>query len=245
MWSSGDHNELCWYWDVFFSASNIILVMDASMLFSSFSSIGSPLVPRDRSLYTTIYNTIYALIPSNTGDMTTLYRLHLFLRPHNRLFYLRYTDKFDERTTHRLEITTSFSSTRSQSARPRRRLMMCKTTHVLDLVTTIVFLTESTQHKLFITTLVAHIILYAPIIKQNLSWDIARQDESHQHTIQLILTTITIKRYHKIWYTVLNTRPKIAPSIPALRIWSNATQIQRSLNLHSTPQWWKLGTWKV
>ena len=38
-WSSGDYNELCMYWAVLHSVSRIILVVDASILFSSFSSI--------------------------------------------------------------------------------------------------------------------------------------------------------------------------------------------------------------
>ena len=73
--------------------------------------------------------------------------------------------------------------------------MMRTTTHVPDLVTIITFSAGFTQHQLSIMTLATHIILSVPIIKQNLSWDIIRQDDSHQYTIQLILASNDTIKY--------------------------------------------------
>ena len=89
-------------------------------------------------------NTFYDLTSRTTENVTLPHTLHLLLKPHNRMSYLQHTHKFDERTTHYLEITISLPSTRSQSTRIRRRPMMRTVTHTLDLVTMFTFPVEST-----------------------------------------------------------------------------------------------------
>ena len=56
--------------------------------------------------------------------------IHLVLNPYTRMPYLQHTHEVDERTIHRLKITTTLPSTGSLSMQPRRRPMMRITTHV-------------------------------------------------------------------------------------------------------------------
>ena len=66
----------------------------------------SPLIPRDRSLHLTIYNTIYALTPPCATTMDTPHRIQLFINPYNRIPYLLHIHDVDELTTRRLEVIT-------------------------------------------------------------------------------------------------------------------------------------------
>ena len=79
---------------------------------------------------------------------------------------------------------------------------MRTTTHTPDLGTTFTFPVESTQHQLSILTLVTHMFLSLPILNTPLlSWNIIRYTSTHRQTMHLILATITLKRYHHIWFT--------------------------------------------
>lgn len=51
-------------------------------------TILTSLIPRDWSLYITIDNIIYALIPTCNTNMATPHRLHLFKNPHNHMIHL-------------------------------------------------------------------------------------------------------------------------------------------------------------
>ena len=53
-------------------------------------------------------------------------------------------------------------------------------------------------------TLVTHMLLSVPIITARQSWNIVRESETHQHTLQLILATIILRSYHNIWSSVSN-----------------------------------------
>ena len=158
----------------------------------------SLLVPRDRLLYITIDNIIYALTSTGTTNVDTPHRLHLFLNPHNRMLYLQHTHEVDERTTRYLEITIIFPSTCSPSTRPRRRPIMRTTTHTLDLLMTLTFPAEFLQNQVSIVILLTRLFLSIPTITSRQSWDIVREGKSRQHTLQLIIDTITLKRYHKV-----------------------------------------------
>ena len=46
------------------------------------------------------------------------------------------------------------------------------------------------------------------------SWNIVRHDDTHHHTLQLILVTVTLNRYHNIWYTLPDTRQQPDLSTP-------------------------------
>ena len=59
-------------------------------------TVVSPFILQDRSLYFTIDNVIYALIPPCVDTMATPHRLHFFLNPHNRMPYLQHTHDVDE-----------------------------------------------------------------------------------------------------------------------------------------------------
>ena len=77
--------------------------------------------------------------------------------------------------------------------------MLRTTAYAPDLVTTLTFPADSAQHQQSILTLATHLLLTIPVITQRQSWNIIREKDSHRHTLQLILTTITLKRYHLVW----------------------------------------------
>ena len=89
--------------------------------------------------------------------------------------------------------------------------MLRITDHVPDLVTTLTFPADSSQHQQSILTLATHLLLTIPVITQQQSWDIIRETTSHRHTLQLILATVTLQRHHLVWHTVM-TNP-LRPSI--------------------------------
>ena len=65
----------------------------------------------------------------------------------------------------------------------------------------------------------SHILLSVPFLKHTQRvWNISRKDWSHRHTLQLILATITLKRYHEVWCSILDTRhhnvPPLTPPHP-------------------------------
>ena len=79
--------------------------------------------------------------------------------------------------------------------------------HVPDLVTTLTFPADSSQHQQSILTLATHLLLTIPVITQQQSWDIIRETTSHRHTLQLILATVTLQRHHLVWHTVMTNPP--------------------------------------
>ena len=176
----------------------------------------SPLIPRDRLLHLTMDNIVYELILPYATTLDTPHRLHLFLNPHNRILYLRHIHDVDERTTRRLEITTTLPSKSLPPSGPNRRPMMRTTTHIPDLVTTLIFPANSLHYQILIMTLVTHLLLTVPNITSRQSMGIIRDVESHHNTLQLILATITLKQYHQVWYTILNVRQYTATPLSTL-----------------------------
>ena len=81
--------------------------------------------------------------------------------------------------------------------------MMRTVTHEPDRITTLTFPAESKQHQLTILTLATHLLFSVPTLHTRASWDIIRHPSSHKHTLHLILATVTLKHYHKIWFTAL------------------------------------------
>ena len=113
--------------------------------------------------------------------------------------------------------------------------MMHTTTHAPDLVTTLTFPAYSLQHKQSILTLDTPLLLAVPCLKQTRHiWNITRQRGPHLNTLQLIMATITLKRYYKVWCPVLNARhhtvPPLAPprslNIPTMNSHSASTTTQ-------------------
>ena len=93
--------------------------------------------------------------------------------------------------------------------------MMRTESHAPDLIPTLMFPTNSAQHQLSILTLATHLLLTAPILTPTLQqWNVVQNDDTHHQTLQLILATITLTRYHKIWYTLLDTRQQPDISTP-------------------------------
>ena len=179
----------------------------------------SPLIPRDRSLSITIDNVVHILTPAPLNGATPPHRFHLFLNPHKRMPYLRHTHDVNEHRRYRLEITTSLPEIQPRSSHLRRRPMMRTTAYTSDLVTTFTFPAVSNQYQLTIMTLATHLLLSNPCLKQTEHvWNAVRTQDSHQHTLQLILATITLERCHKVWCTVLHSRPPArhspSPSTP-------------------------------
>ena len=82
--------------------------------------------------------------------------------------------------------------------------MLRTTAHAPDLVTTLTFQADSIQYHQSILTLATHLLLTVPVIILCHSWNILRENDSHRLTLQLILATITLKRYHLVWHTVIN-----------------------------------------
>jgi len=85
--------------------------------------------------------------------------------------------------------------------------MLRTTAHAPDLVTTLTFPVDSIQHQQLILILATHLLLTVPVITQRQSWNIIREQESHRYTLQLILATVTLQRYHLIWHTIINEPP--------------------------------------
>ena len=175
----------------------------------------SLLLLRDRSLSITLDKGVHIMTPPTLNGETPPHRLHLFLNSHNRMLFLRHTHDVDEHTRYRLEITTSLPETHSRSSNLRHRPMMRTTSHTLDLVTTLTFPVVSNQHQLTIMTLATHLLLSIPCIKQmEHVWNTVRTQDSHQYNLQLILATITLERYHKVWFTILQSRSPARPHPP-------------------------------
>lgn len=85
----------------------------------------SLLTPRDRSLYITITNILYAIIPIDTIYVVTTHRLHLFINPHNPMLYFQHVHDVNEVTQQRLEITTTLPNLKSSFTQTRRQPMLC------------------------------------------------------------------------------------------------------------------------
>ena len=161
-----------------------------------------PLIPRDRTMHVTANQITYPLTPPRASHTATPHHLQLFINPYNCHPYLIHTHRLTEQTTRPLELTTTLPSTASIPGRPQRRPMMRTQSHAPNRITTLTFPTASTQHQLSIMTLVTHMLLYDPIITARQSWNIVRDKETHQHTLQLILTTTNFQSYHKVWFSV-------------------------------------------
>ena len=111
--------------------------------------------------------------------------------------------------------------------------MMRTNVHAPDRITILTFQADSPQHQLSIMTLVTHLLLSVSSITAQQSWNIVRDGETHQRTLQLVLATITLKRYHKGWFSFLD-QPTSLPSIlppPKTRL----LQTSRSFLLDSNP----------
>ena len=91
--------------------------------------------------------------------------------------------------------------------------MMLTTTYILNLVKIITSPTDYLQHQLSIITMATHMVLSTPTLSRRISWNTIRQVGAHKHTLHLILATIALNRYHKIWYNVLDTCSHAAPPI--------------------------------
>ena len=162
----------------------------------------SIMTPSDRTLKITLDKTINKLTPPSTGSEATPHHLHLYLNPHNRLPYLQYICTGTEKNSYRVIVTTSLPCHQYGSSNAWRRPMLLTTSHAPDLVTTLTFPADSIQHQQSILTLATHILLTVPFITPQQSWNIIREKDSHRHTLQFILATITLKRHHIIWHTV-------------------------------------------
>ena len=97
-------------------------------------------------IYITLDNTIYTLTPPRIGSFAVPHHLHLYLVPHDRLPYLQHTCTGIDPKSYCLIITTSLPSQGAGSSSSWRRPMLRTTSHVPDLVITITFPSESTQH---------------------------------------------------------------------------------------------------
>ena len=167
----------------------------------------STLIPCDRTLKITLDNTIHILTPPRTGNVTTPHHLHLYLDQHDRLPYLQHTCPGTNPKPNCLILTTSLPSQRTESSGTRRRPMLRTASHAPDLITTLTFPADSIQHQQSILTLITHLLLTVPDITPRQSWNIIREKESHRHTLQLILATVTLKRHHLVWHTVVPDLP--------------------------------------
>ena len=157
----------------------------------------SDLIPRNMTVHITVNHITHPLIPPRTTHMDIPRHIHLFLDPRKRSPYLFPTHKLTDQTTHRLELTTNLFSTVSMPERSQRSPMMRTESHAPNGITTLTFPVESPQHQLSIMTLVTHLLLLVPSMTAQQSWNIVRDGDTHQHTLQLILVTITLRRYHK------------------------------------------------
>ena len=168
----------------------------------------STFIPCDTSLHVTIDNTVHVLTPPLPSIVDPPYRLHFFLNPRDRLPYLRHIHDVNAQIRYCLDIITSLPATGSNNSWCRP--MMLTRAHVPDLVATLTFPVDSVQHQLSIMTVATHLLLSVPYLKQTYHMcSTVRYVESHHHTLQLILKTVTLQRYYKVWCTVLDTRPRI------------------------------------
>ena len=196
----------------------------------------STLIPSNRTLKITLDNDIHILTPPRTRSVTISHHLRLYLNPHNRPTYLQHTYTRNEPPSYSLIVTTSLLSQRSRSSSARRRPMLRTTVHAPDIVTNLTFPADSIQYQQSILTLTIHLLLTVPIITRQQSWKIIRERESHRHTLQLILVTITLKRYDLVWYTVINESPATQPihQIPTKNL-SNRPKRRTILNPRQRP----------
>ena len=158
----------------------------------------SQLIPHDRTIYVTADQIDYPLTIPSKSHQDIWHDIQLFLNPHNRLPYYLYTHKIDEDTIHHLMITTTLPCKTQISRESQCRLMMRTESHAPDRITTLTFPTTSVTHQLFIMTLVDHLLLSVPNTNTRQSWKIVRENVIHEHTMQLILVTATLKIYHKV-----------------------------------------------
>ena len=87
--------------------------------------------------------------------------------------------------------------------------------HAPDLISTLTFPTSSAQRQLSILTLATHVLLTAPSSLHHYNNGTSFDTTTHTiKTLQLILATMTFTRYHKIWYTLLDTRQQPNISTP-------------------------------
>ena len=174
-------------------------------------TVMSTIIPSDITLKITLDNTIHILTLPRTGSVTTPHHLHLYLNPHDPLPYLQHTCTGNKPTPYHLVATASLPCQRSGSSWDQRRPILRTTAYAPGLDTTLTFSVESTQHQQSILTLATHLLLTVPVITRQQSWNSIREKESHRLTLQLILAAVTLKRYHIIWYTVINDPPVTQP----------------------------------
>ena len=167
----------------------------------------STLIPGDRTLKLSLDTTVHTLTPPRTDNVATQHHLHLYLNPHGRQPYLQHTCDGPDQKPYTLIITTSIPIPHPDSSTSRRRPMMRTTAHIPDLVTTLTFPANTPQHQQSIMTLATHLLLTIPTITPQQSWNIIRETTSHRHTLQLILATVTLKRHHAVWHTVMSNPP--------------------------------------
>ena len=160
------------------------------------------------------------MTPPHPSQETPPHRLHLFLNPRGREPYLSHIHTHDENAqcTRRTIFTTSLPCSRNRS---RRRPMMRTTAHNPDLTTTLTFPASSPQHQLSLMTLATHLLVSLPQLHHtNNVGNILRQADSHRHTLHLIMATVTLGRYHKVWFTNLHEHarqdPLLLPAEPGV-----------------------------
>ena len=74
--------------------------------------------------------------------------------------------------------------------------------HSLIQSATAPFPANSVQHQITILTLVTHMLLSTPTLNTRLvSWGPVRHPDAHHQTLGIILATLSLKRYHPIWFT--------------------------------------------
>ena len=198
----------------------------------------SALTPGDRTFKITLDDTIHTLTPPRTDPVATPHHLHLYLNPHDRTPFLQHTCTTTEPTAYCLIVTTNLPSPRSGSSSTRRRPMMRTTSHAPDLITTLTFPADSVQHQQSILTLVTHMLLTIPVITPRQSWNIIRDKESHRHTLQLILATVTLKRHHLVWHTAVPALPvtHTTPRSPPTTLSNKPTRRAVSTPTHRPPK---------
>ena len=142
------------------------------------------------------------------------HNIQLFLNPHNRLPYLLYTHTVDENTIRRRVFTITLPCQTYLSGRSQRQLIMRTESHTPNRITTLTFPATSVTHQLSIMTLLAHLLLHVPNITARQSLNIVRDSATHYHTMQLILATVTLKRYHKVWSSLQSQPLSLPKTLP-------------------------------
>ena len=100
-----------------------------------------------------------------------------------------------------------------------------------DRLTTLTFPASTSQHQLSIITLVTHMLLSVPILNTQQSWNMVRDNEAHEQTLQLIIATITLRSYHKIWSSIAH----VPAPLPQATTLDHTPNTQRHNVLPSRP----------